>query len=236
MPIGKVYLIPMLLHPDATLETMPSNIENCINKCSSFFVEDVKTTRRFFKKINKNFPIENYSWHIIHKLEEETVQAFSTILLAGKNVGIVSEAGCVGIADPGQLLINKAQQLHAKIVPMIGPNSIILALMASGLNGQHFCFNGYLPILSTERKKAIKQLEDYSNKNKSSQIFIETPFRNQSLLQDILSTCKENTQLCIALDLTSPNEIIKTKKIIEWRKNIPQIHKKLAIFIIQSNT
>ena len=236
MPKGNVYLIPMLLHPEASLETMPTIIEPILNKCSSFFVEDIKTSRRFFKKINKNFPIENYSWHIIHKLEEETVQVFSQILLSGKNIGIVSEAGCVGIADPGQLLINKAQQLNAKVVPMVGPNSIILALMASGLNGQNFTFNGYLPITSIERKKSIKKLEENSTKNKSSQIFIETPFRNQSILQDILTTCKENTQLCIALDLTSPNEIIQTKKIIEWRKNIPQIHKKLAIFIIQSNT
>ena len=144
----------------------------------------------------------------------------------------MSEAGCPGIADPGQILINIAQQNNAKVIPLVGPNSILLALMASGMNGQCFQFVGYLPVDAHERKKKITELENESSKKNCTQIFIETPYRNNQLLNDILLTAKAETLLCIGVDITSANEFIQTKKIKDWKKNKPELHKRAAIFLL----
>jgi 16S rRNA (cytidine1402-2'-O)-methyltransferase len=233
MKQGKLYLIPTVLEENA-LETIPTYIVDSIKDCSVFFVETEKTTRRFFKKVWKEMIIDNYQWHTIHKAEETIKLAFIKALQSGNNVGIVSDAGCPGIADPGQLLIEVAQQNNIIVHPLVGPSSILLALMASGMNGQNFQFHGYLPIDGLEKKKKIKELEAASEKNKTTQIFIETPYRNNQLLNDLLQACKPTTRLCIGKNITGPTESIITKKISEWSKVLPELHKIPAIFLLQA--
>jgi 16S rRNA (cytidine1402-2'-O)-methyltransferase len=234
MTKGTVYLIPTILYDDA-FETIPPYITDAIKNCTVFFVENEKTTRRFFKKLWKEMVIDDYQWFAIHKAEDHVVNSFKQLLLQGKNIGIVSEAGCPGIADPGQILVAAAQQLKAKIQPLVGPSSILLALMASGMNGQCFQFNGYLPIDSIERKKKIKELEIESSKKNCTQIFIETPYRNNQLIKDIVDNCKTNTQLCIAVDITAPTETIVTQTVQDWKKKLPDFHKRLGIFLIHAS-
>lgn len=230
---GKVYLIPTVLQDDEqALKAIPMYVIDAAKKCSSFFVENEKTARRYLKKIWKEIVIDDYFWMPIQKAEASTVEEFSKRLLAGETIGIISEAGCPGVADPGQILIEKAQQLNATIMPLTGPNSILLALMASGMNGQHFEFVGYLPIEQSQRRKAIKSLEETSAKNNKTIIFIETPYRNNPLIKDMLQQCKPDTKLCIACDITSEKEMIKTKTITQWKKEIPDIHKRPAIFLL----
>jgi 16S rRNA (cytidine1402-2'-O)-methyltransferase len=229
--LGKVLLLPMLLHEEGW-EAIPKDIDQWIKSCDVFFVENEKTTRRYFKKIWKEMVIDNYQWFTIHQVEEAQINNFIQILKSGKTIGIVSEAGCAGIADPGQLLVNAAQQLGATVKPYMGPSSILLSLMASGFNGQGFTFNGYLPIDATERKKKIQQLEQIVTSNGIAQLFIETPYRNNPLLEAILQTCHPTIQLCIGVDITGPTESIKTATIQYWKNNKPELHKKLAIFIL----
>lgn len=229
--LGKVLLLPMLLHEEGW-EAIPKEIDQWIKSCDVFFVENEKTTRRYFKKIWKEMVIDNYQWFTIHQVEEAQINNFIQILKSGKTIGIVSEAGCAGIADPGQLLVSAAQQLGATVKPYMGPSSILLSLMASGFNGQGFTFNGYLPIDTSERKKKIQQLEQIVTSNGIAQLFIETPYRNNQLLEAILQTCHPTTQLCIGVDITGPTESIKTATIQYWKNNKPELHKKLAIFIL----
>ena len=233
MSSGKLYLIPTVLHEEA-LETIPPYILDAVKDCQVFFVETEKTARRFLKKIWREMVIDDYQWFTIHKAEAEVKQQFLQLLKAGKNIGIISEAGCPGIADPGQLLIEAAQQAGCNIKPLVGPSSILLALMASGMNGQCFQFHGYLPIDSFERKKKLKELEADSLKRNCTQLFIETPYRNNPLIRDILDSCREETNLCIAVDITGSTETIRTKSIKQWKKEVPDIHKRLAIFLIHA--
>lgn len=232
---GKVYLIPTVLHDDEkAYEALPSYILDAIKDCSVFFVENEKTARRFFKKLWRDMVIDNYEWHAIHKAEDAVKSTFIQLLREGKNIGIVSEAGCPGIADPGQILAEAAQQLNVTIHPLVGPSSILLALMASGMNGQCFQFVGYLPIDSVARKKAIKEFEEYSHKKSCTQIFIETPYRNNQLVNDMLNTCKPETKLCIAVDITASTESIKTKTIKEWKHQVPELNKRPAMFLLHA--
>ena len=229
--LGKVLLLPMLLHEEGW-EALPKDVAVWIQSCDAFFVENEKTTRRFFKKIWKEMVIDDYQWFPIHQVEAAQVEIFVQLLKSGKTIGIVSEAGCVGIADPGQILVGAAQKLGAIVKPYMGPSSILLSLMASGFNGQGFTFNGYLPIDAAERKKKISQLEQIVNSNGVAQLFIETPYRNNQLLEAILQTCHPNTQLCIGVDITGPSESIKTATLQYWKNNKPELHKRLAIFIL----
>ena len=229
--LGKVLLLPMLLHEEGW-EALPKDVAIWIQSCDAFFVENEKTTRRFFKKIWKEMVIDDYQWFPIHQVEAAQVDAFVQVLKSGKTIGIVSEAGCAGIADPGQILVGAAQKLGAIVKPYMGPSSILLSLMASGFNGQGFTFNGYLPIDAAERKKKISQLEQIVNSNSVAQLFIETPYRNNQLLEAILQTCHPNTQLCIGVDITGPSESIKTATLQYWKNNKPELHKRLAIFIL----
>ena len=229
--LGKVLLLPMLLHEEGW-EAIPKEIDQWIKSCDVFFVENEKTTRRYFKKIWKEMVIDNYQWFTIHQVEEAQINNFIQILKSGKTIGIVSEAGCAGIADPGQLLVSAAQQLGATVKPYMGPSSILLSLMASGFNGQGFTFNGYLPIDTTERKKKIQQLEQIATSNGIAQLFIETPYRNNQLLEALIQSCHPTTQLCIGVDITGPTESIKTATIQYWKNNKPELHKKLVIFIL----
>ncbi len=229
--LGKVLLLPMLLHEEGW-EVLPKDVAVWIKSCDAFFVENEKTTRRFFKKIWKEMVIDDYQWFPIHQVEAIQVDAFVQLLKSGKTVGIVSEAGCAGIADTGQILVGAAQKLGATVKPYMGPSSILLSLMASGFNGQGFTFNGYLPIDAAERKKKILQLEQIVHSNSIAQLFIETPYRNNPLLEAILQTCHPNTQLCIGVDITGPTESIKTATLQYWKNNKPELHKRLAIFIL----
>lgn len=230
---GKLYLIPSLLDEDA-VETIPAYLVDAIKKCSLFLVEQPKTTRRFLKKIWKEIVIDDYVWLEIGETGELVKQQMLQALSEGKHVGILSEAGCPGIADPGQLLVKAAQAKGYMVVPLVGPNSIMLALMASGMNGQQFSFHGYLPIDAAERKKKIKELENTSLKTGSTQLFIETPYRNQAMLADLIVTCHPQTLLCVAADITGKNESIITRTISEWKKNTVSYHKRPAIFLIQA--
>jgi 16S rRNA (cytidine1402-2'-O)-methyltransferase len=233
MSQGKVFLIPTVLQEEV-LETIPAYVLDAVKECTVFFVENEKTTRRFLKRLWKEMVIDDYQWFTIHKAEESVKQQFLQLLKAGNTIGIISEAGCPGVADPGQLLTEAAQQLNVVIKPLVGPSSVLLALMASGMNGQCFRFNGYLPIDNLERKKSITALEVDAGKNHCTQIFIETPYRNNQLLRDLLQTCREETKLCLAIDITGPAESIRTKTIRLWRQQIPDIHKRQAIFLLQA--
>jgi 16S rRNA (cytidine1402-2'-O)-methyltransferase len=228
---GIVYLIPSLLDEDG-IETIPSYIITAVKNCQVFFVENERTARRYLKRLWKEMVIDNYEWFTIHKAEEQVQTVFKEKLKQGKNIGIISEAGCPGVADPGQLLISTAQEMNVQIKPLVGPSSILLALMASGMNGQRFQFIGYLPIENTQRIKTIKELEAESQKKSCTQIFIETPYRNNQLIEAIIQNCKPSTRLCIACDLTGKEEWIKTKTIADWKKEKVDIHKRPAIFLL----
>jgi len=231
MEMGKVFLLPMLLHEEGW-EAIPSPIVTWIQQCDAFFVENEKTTRRYFKKLWREMVIENYEWHTIHKVESEQIVAFSRLLKEGKNIGIISEAGCAGVADPGQQLVAVAQTMGVIVKPYLGPNSILLALMASGMNGQLFQFHGYLPIDTIERKKKIQALDSDTKLRACTQIFIETPYRNNQLLEALIQNCSPQTKICIGMDITGPNEWIKTASVQEWKKNQPDLHKKLVVFLL----
>jgi len=230
---GKVYLIPTVLHEEA-LQTIPAYILDAVKDCSVFFVEQEKTARRYLKKLWREMVIDDYQWFTIHKAEAEVRLQFVQLLQEGKNIGIISEAGCPGIADPGQVLVEAAQSIQAVVHPLVGPSSILLALMASGMNGQCFQFHGYLPIDAAERKKKIKELETDSYKRNCTQLFIETPYRNNALITDLLHACKQETKLCIAVDITAASESIQTKTIQDWKKQPLDIHKRLAIFLLHA--
>src|SRR6266496_5616400 len=226
-----IYLIPSLLSDEA-VHTIPPNTIDAIKNCQVFFVENERTARRYLKKIWREIVIDNYEWFTIDKAEHEVRSVFKQKIKEGKSIGIISEAGCPGVADPGQALIAVAHEMNIEVKPLVGPNSILLALMASGMNGQQFRFVGYLPINEHERIKAIKELESESQKKNCTQIFIETPYRNNQLIESILKTCKPTTKFCIAVDLTAKNEWIKTNTVAEWQKEKTDIHKRPAIFLM----
>src|SRR3954468_17549647 len=234
---SKVYLIPSMLDDEA-VETIPPYITDAIKDCQVFFVENERTTRRYFKKIWKaclpgeEIVIDNYEWFVIDKAEDKVQSVFKQKIKEGKNIGIISEAGCPGVADPGQTLISMAHETNTEVKPLVGPSSVLLALMASGMNGQQFQFVGYLPINEYEKGKAIKELETESQKKNCTQIFIETPYRNNQLIESVLKNCKAATNLCIAVDLTGKNEWIRTKTINEWKKEKIDIHKRPAILLL----
>jgi 16S rRNA (cytidine1402-2'-O)-methyltransferase len=231
MTLGKVYLLPMLLHEEG-FDSMPTDVLTWIQQCDAFFVENEKTARRYFKKLWKEMVIDDYTWHAIHKVENEQIHAFTQLIKQGKNIGILSEAGCAGIADPGQILVATAQELGAIVKPYTGPSSLLLALMGSGMNGQNFHFHGYLPIDALERKKKIQALEAEIKQTGVTQLFIETPYRNNQLFEAIIQNCHPSTKLCVAMELTGPNEWIKTQSVANWKNSKPELHKKLVVFLL----
>ncbi|MBS1599330.1 MAG: SAM-dependent methyltransferase [Bacteroidetes bacterium] len=228
---AQVYLIPCFIDEKST-EVLPAYILDAVKKCKTFFVENDRSARRYLKSLWKEMIIDNYEWFVIHENEEQLKNEFRQQLKKGNTIGIISEAGCPGVADPGQILISVAHEANAIIKPLVGPSSILLALMASGMNGQQFQFVGYLPIDNHQRSKKIKELENESLKKNCTQIFIETPYRNSQLLAAILNNCNSSTRLCIAVDITAAKENIRTKTISEWKKEIPDINKHPAIFLL----
>lgn len=229
-----IYLIPIPLAEEGD-HALPAQTTAVINSCDVFFAENLRTARRAFRKMDRQFDIDAKEWHETGKAEEEKTGAFIRCIREGKTIGIVSESGCPGIADPGQQLIAAAHREKAKIVPLTGPNSMLLALMASGMNGQHFTFNGYLPIPTQEREKKIKELEKKACHENCTQLFIETPYRNNQLLQAIVNACQPLTRLCVAVDLTSTREWISTMTIADWKKSTIELPKSPAIFILGKN-
>jgi len=227
--MSTVYLIPAPLHPEAT-QVLPSYVMEAIKECKVFFVENERTTRRYFKKCWKEMIIDQYEWHTIG--EPTTASAFLKALQSNDVIGIVSEAGCPGVADPGQELIALAHRHGATVKPLVGPSSILLALMASGGNGQQFYFAGYLPIEERAREKMIRQLEATSKKENSTQLFIETPYRNNQLLTALLKHLQSETRLCLAVELTGPEERVRTQTVAAWKEQLPDLHKRQVIFLI----
>lgn len=237
--MGTVYLIPSLLAEDAT-DTIPLYVTDAIKNCQVFFVENERTTRRYFKTLWKaclpgqEIVIDDYEWFVMSG-SPELSGTFKQKLKEGKTIGIVSEAGCPGVADPGQSLIAIAQEMNAEVRPLAGPNSILLALMGSGMNGQRFQFTGYLPVDNHQRIKAIRELEAESALKNCTQVFIETPYRNNQLFEAIIQHCRGTTRLCIAANLTAKNEMIKTRTISSWKTNVPQLHKQPVIFCLNAS-
>ncbi|MFN8246208.1 MAG: SAM-dependent methyltransferase [Ferruginibacter sp.] len=233
--MSTVYLIPSLLAEDA-IETIPAYILPAVKECQVMFVENERTARRFLKQLDKNIVIDDFRWYPIHKAEEEQLIEFRNCLKQDLSIGIISEAGCPGVADPGQILIAAAQDAGARIKPLVGPSSILLSLMASGMNGQQFEFIGYLPVDTAARVKKIRELELLSAKQNSTKIFIETPYRNNQLLDSLLEHVSPGTRLCIAVDITGKSESIRTKTISDWKKNKPSLHKIPVIFLLQAGS
>lgn len=228
--MAAVYLIPSLLHEDG-LKAIPGYVLDAIKNCQVFFAENERTTRRYFKLLWKEMIIDDYEWHTI---DDNSAGKFRRSLKEAKNIGIISEAGCPGVADPGQALIAVAQEMNATIHPLVGPSSILLALMASGMNGQQFQFVGYLPIDNQQRIKAIKELEAESSRKNCTQIFIETPYRNNQLLDALVKNCNSSTRLCVSKNLTGKDEYIRTKTVSEWKSGLPDLHKQPCIFLLHS--
>lgn len=225
-----VYLIPSLLD-ETGADALPAYIKEAVKNCQAFFVENERTARRYLKKIFPEIVIDKYEWHIMSDAFP-VPGTFKNLLLQGFTIGILSEAGCPGIADPGQELVALAHELDAEVKPLVGPSSIILALMASGLNGQRFQFLGYLPMKEPARSIAIKETEAESKKKNCTQIFIETPYRNNQLIDALIKTCHPSTRLCIAAHLTGENQWIKTRTLGEWKKSYPNLHKQPVIFLL----
>jgi 16S rRNA (cytidine1402-2'-O)-methyltransferase len=229
-----VYLIPSPLEENE-VSIIPAYLLDAIRDCQVFFAENERTARRFFKKLwkvqrpSEQIIIDDYKWFTIN---ESAGEHFREVIKTGVNIGVISEAGCPGIADPGQELVKIAHQLNAQVKPLVGPSAILLALMASGMNGQHFQFWGYLPIQLNDRMKKIKELESQSALSNTTQVFIETPYRNDQMLETILKSCNPATLLCIAVDITGPKELIKTMTVSHWRKAPPSLHKQPAIFLL----
>jgi len=228
-----VYLIPCFLDESA-VQVIPPYVTDAVKQCEVFFVENERSARRYLKSIWKEMVIDNYEWIVIHKAEASVRVLLMQAMKNGKTVGIISEAGCPGIADPGQLLVETAHRGGATVKPLVGPSSILLALMASGMNGQQFRFAGYLPIDGGERIKFVRELEADSLKRNSTQVFIETPYRNGQIIEMLVKTCRPNTRLCIAADLTAPTEYIRTLSIAEWKTQIPELHKRPAIYCLMA--
>ena len=231
--IGKLYLIPTTLGETEPLEVLPISIKQAIESIDHYIVENEKTARHFIKKIlpRKSQP-ELHIEQLNKFTEPERIPAFLDPCLHGKNIGVLSEAGCPGVADPGADVVRLAHEKGIQVVPLVGPSAILLALMASGLNGQNFAFNGYLPIEAGERKRSLKMLERLSKEKNQTQLFIETPYRNDKLFQDVTKHLAPGTLLCLAVDITLPTEYIKTKTVSDWRNESPDLHKRPAIFLI----
>lgn len=236
--LGKLYLIPITLsNPGETTvapeDVLPQTIKRAIDFIDTYIVENEKTARKFIKSIHPEKKQPNLKISVLNKHTEIAEHnEFIQPLLRGENIGLMSESGCPGIADPGAVIVKIAHEKGIQVVPLVGPSSILLALMASGMNGQSFAFNGYLPIDKNDKKQALKNFERLSQDKNQSQLFIETPYRNNKLMEDLLQILQPSTYLCVACDITLPTEYIKTKTVNEWKKEKADLHNRPCIFII----
>lgn len=231
--MANLYMIPITLGENDLHAVLPEYNKEIIHSISHFIVENIRTARRFLKKVDRAIDIDSLHFYELNKhTNKNQLHTYLEPVKQGLHVGIMSEAGCPGVADPGADIVRIAHENNIRVVPLVGPSSILLAMMASGMNGQNFAFNGYLPIRKDEKTKQIKYLESRIYSENQSQLFIETPFRNMQFLDDLLTNCQAQTKLCIACDITLQTEFIQTKSIHEWRKNSPDIQKRPAIFIL----
>jgi 16S rRNA (cytidine1402-2'-O)-methyltransferase len=226
-----LFLIPTILAPDTQETVLPPQIKAVVSELNVFFVEELRTARRFISSLKLNKVIDDITFYELNK-DTPHDQTLTQLKKLKADAGIISEAGCPGVADPGAVAVAFAHQLGHKVVPLVGPSSILMALMASGFNGQSFTFNGYLPIDKQLRIKSLKDLEQIAKKKQQTQIFMETPFRNNQLLEDILQNLNTETLLCIACNVTAKDEFIKTLRVKDWQKSKPDLHKKPTIFLL----
>jgi 16S rRNA (cytidine1402-2'-O)-methyltransferase len=232
---GTLYLIPSLLGDSAIERSLPSYNKEIINTLDEFIVEDLRSARRFLIKAGIIKPIDSLTFHLLNEhTSSDDISHCLEGLLKGKNAGLLSDAGCPGIADPGAEVIKLAHTRNIKVVPLVGPSSILLALISSGMNGQSFSFHGYLPKKQPDRGNKIRQIETDALKNGQTQVFIETPYRNDNIIHDILATCKGDTLLCIASDITLPAEDIRTRTVAEWKQEKKSFNDHPAVFLIGS--
>ncbi|MHA8068766.1 SAM-dependent methyltransferase [Aquirufa ecclesiirivi] len=230
----KIYLIPCPIAENTATQVLAPEVSQAILACQHFLVENVRTARRFISELKLGIKIEDLVFEILDKDSSELlVEKFiQTQAQANHSIGIISEAGCPGIADPGALAVSIAHKLQIEVVSLVGPSSILLALMGSGFSGQSFCFHGYLPIDKNARIKKIEQLQKEVEKSGQTQLFIETPYRNNALLADLLQYCPKHQLICIGCDIQSPTGFIQTKSVEAWEKSLPDLHKKPCLFLI----
>lgn len=228
-----LYLIPVTLGETPINNVLPQYNSEIISGIRHFIVEDIRSARRFLRKVDSLFDIDGSQFYELNKhTAPEAVSGYLKPLQAGLSVGVISEAGCPAVADPGADIVAIAQRKGLKVVPLVGPSSIILSVMASGFNGQSFAFNGYLPVKPDERAKALRKLEQRVYNENQTQIFIETPYRNGKMVEDILAHCRPQTKLCIAANLTCEGEYAKTRTLKEWKGKVPDLSKKPCIFLL----
>lgn len=233
---GKLYLIPTTLGDNEPLEVLPMSVKKIIEQTDTYIVENEKTARRFIKRISSGKSQSTLEMFHLNKFTNSSIlPEFLEPCLRGINVGLLSEAGCPGVADPGAEIVKIAHEKDIKVIPLVGPSSILMAMMSSGMNGQSFSFNGYLPIDKGERKAELKRLERLSFEYNQSQIFIETPYRNNKMLEDLYNVLGSNTRICVACDISLPTEYIKTFTAHDWSKKKVDLHKRPTIFIIHKS-
>ena len=228
-----LYLLPVTLGDTAIEKVLPSYNKEIILGIKHFIVEDVRSARRFLKKVDRDINIDELSFYPLNKhTSPEDISGYLKPLIDGNSMGVISEAGCPAVADPGADVVAIAQRKNLKVVPLVGPSSIILSVMGSGFNGQSFAFHGYLPIEPGERQKRLKELEQRIYSEHQTQLFIETPYRNNKMMEDILKACRPQTKLCIAANTTCEGEYIKTRTVKEWKGKLPDLTKVPCIFLI----
>lgn len=232
--MGTLYLIPTVLSDSAPLENvLPSGNAAIVVRLKHFIVENVRTARRFLKRVDREIDIDSLTFYELNQhTDAMQIGSFVQPLQQGFDMGVISEAGCPAVADPGADVVAVAQKMGARVVPMVGPSSILMSLMASGFNGQSFAFNGYLPIEKNERTQTLRRLEQRIYAENQTQIFIETPYRNQQMVEELCRTLRPQTKLCIARDITGDGESIRTRTLAEWKKSLPEIGKVPCIFLI----
>ena len=232
--MASLYLIPVTLGDTSIERVLPAYNIEVIRSLRHFIVEDIRSARRFLKRVDRTIDIDSLTFRELNKHSRpEEVAGYLAPLIAGESMGVISEAGCPAVADPGADVVGMAQSRGLKVVPLVGPSSILLSVMASGLGGQNFAFNGYLPIDSAERTKKIKQLEQRALGEGQTQVFIETPYRNNRLMQDLLHTLRTDTRLCVAADITCDDEYIRTLTVARWRSQaVPDLAKRPCIFVV----
>ena len=230
---GILYLVPSTLGSTDTRQTIPEGIRSIVSSLDVFIVENLRSARRYLKLLDRQKDIDRLTFYELNEhTSGEVIPSFLEPCLQGKDTAVISEAGVPAVADPGAAVVRLAHEQGIRVVPLTGPSSILLALMASGLNGQYFTFHGYLPVKKNERIRKIRELEDISVKTGATQLFIEAPYRNDGLLEDLLAACNPSTLLCIAVDVTLETEMILTLPIGQWKRRIPKLHKRPAIFIM----
>ena len=230
---GKLFLVPTDLGGDAIGRIWPAGNLEMIRHIRYFIVENERSARRFLRKAGYDVPFEEVLMHVLNKhTREEEVDGFLDACYGGHDMGLLSEAGVPCVADPGQRIVRTAQRKNLIVIPLVGPSSILLALMASGFNGQHFIFHGYLPVARHDRIRAIKNMEKAAYAHDQTQMFMETPYRNNQLMDDLVKNCDPATMLCVACDITQPGEFIRTLPTKEWKKNMPDLNKRPGIFLL----